>query len=235
MKTLSDNWITEGWIDFEYKKYLLLAYLQHVDSQFQEVKLYPPLAELIRHYTKLKSFSENKNQLKLAFPKLLEGPDLKQMKLKYKPLIVDDELMEQLEEIVQYSLPQFQKAIEEGKGIYEFLEKDMSIEPVGLSPLYQNEGYAFLTFEKSNEIYVYRYKVNLFQNSIDKFKGIMMQLVDKVRRSITNTFEQIKLDLIKSYKELPNPATYRIHSLQQIPVQESFLPISKRLLLKMVD
>lgn len=235
MKTLSDNWITEGWIDFEYKKYLLLAYLQHVDSQFQEVKLYPPLAELIRHYSKLKNFSENKEQLKSSFPKLLQGPDLDKMKLKYKPLIVDDELMNQLEEIVQYSLPQFKKAIEEGKEIYEFLEKDMSIEPVGLSPLYQKEGYALLSFEKSNDIYVYRYKVNLFQSSIDTFKGIMMQLVDKVRRSLTQTFEQIKLDLIKSYKELPNPATYRIHSLQQIPVQESFLPISKRLLLKVVD
>lgn len=235
MKTLNDNWITEGWIDFEYKKYLLLAYLQHVNSQFQEVKLYPPLAELIRHYTKLNSFAENKNQLKSAFPKMLEGPDLKRMKFKYKPLVFDDDLMKQLEEIVQYSLPQFKKAIEDGKTIYDFLENEMSIEPVGLSPLYQKEGYALLSSEKSNEIFVYRYKVNLFQNSVDTFKGIMMQLIQKVRRSISNTFEQIKLDLIKNYRELPNPATYRIHSMQQIPIQESFLPISKRLLLRAVD
>lgn len=235
MKTLNDNWITEGWIDFEYKKYLLLAYLQHVNTQFQEVKLYPPLAELIKHYSKLKHFSENKDQLQSSFPKMLEGPDLKELKLRYKPLLFDDELMKQLEEIVQFSLPQFKKAIEDGKEIYEFLEKDMCIEPVGLSPLYQKEGYALFSFEKSNEIYVYRYKVNLFQNSIDTFKGIMMQLVDRVRRSISKTYEHIKLDLIKKYKELPNPATYRIHSLQQIPVQESFLPISKRLLLRIVD
>ncbi len=235
MKTLNDNWITEGWIDFEFKKYLLLAYLQHVNAQFKEVKLYPPLAELIRHYSKLKDFSENKEQLKSAFPKMLEGPDSKEMKLKYKPLIVDDELMTHLEEIVQYSFPQIKKAIEDGREIYDFLEKGMSIEPIGISPLYQKEGYAFLSFDKSNEIYIYRYKVNLFQNSIDKFKGIMMQLIDKVRTSFTMTFEHIKLNLIKTYKEMPNPATYHIHSLQHIPVQESFLPISKRLLLKVVD
>jgi hypothetical protein len=235
MKTLNDNWITEGWIDFEFKKYLLLAYLQHVNAQFKEVKLYPPLAELIRHYSKLKDFSKNKDQLKSAFPKMLDGPDTKEMKLKYKPLIVDDELMTHLEEIVQYSLPQLKKAIEDGKEIYDFLEKGMSIEPIGISPLYQKEGYAFLSFDKSNEIYIYRYKVNLFQNSMDKFKGIMMQLIDKVRTSFTMTLEHIKLNLIKTYKELPNPATYRIHSLQHIPVQESFLPISKRLLLKVVD
>ncbi|RZS98045.1 hypothetical protein [Cecembia calidifontis] len=235
MKTLSENWITEGWIDFEYKKYVLLAYLQHVESQFKEVKLYPPLAELIQHYSKLKTFSENREQLKSSFPKMLQGPDFQEMKLKYKPLVFDDDLMQQLEEIVNYSLPQIKKAIEEGRGIYDFLEQEMSIEPVGLSPIYQKEGYALLSFEKSKDIYVYRYKVNLFQTSLDSFKGIMMQLVHKVRKSITQTFEQIKLDLIKTYKELPNPATYRINSPHVIPLHESFLPISKRLLLKTVD
>jgi hypothetical protein len=235
MKTLSENWITEGWIDFEYKKYILLAYLQYVQSQFKEVKLYPPLAELIQHYSKLKSFSENREQLKAAFPKLLEGPDFKEMKLKYKALEMDDDLMKQLEEIVIYSLPQLKNVIEEGKGIYDFLEQEMFIEPIGLSPIYQKEGYAMLSFEKCQDIYVYRYKISLFQNSVDAFKGIMMQLVQKVRRTITRTFEHIKLDLIKTYQELPNPATFRIHSTHQIPINESFLPISKRLLLKTVE
>lgn len=41
MKTLSENWLTDGWIDFEYKKYILLACLQHVGGQFKEVKLDP--------------------------------------------------------------------------------------------------------------------------------------------------------------------------------------------------
>jgi hypothetical protein len=63
----------------------------------------------------------------------------------------------------------------------------------------------------------------------------MMQLIQKVKRSILNTYEQIKLDLIKTNKELPNPATYSICSLQQIPLEESFVPISKRMLLKMVE
>lgn len=234
MKNLSENWITEGWVDFEYKKYILLAYLQHVESQFKEVKLYPPLGELVQHYSKLKSFSENREQLKASFPKLLEGPDFKEMKLKYKALEPDDDMMKQLEEIVAYALPQLKKAIEEGKSIYDFLEEEMSIEPVGISPIYQKEGYAFLSFKDCKDVYVYRYRINLFQNSLDTFKGIMMQLVQKVKISLTQTFEQVKLDLIRAYKELPNPAAYRIHSAHQIPIQESFLPISKRLLLKTI-
>lgn len=235
MKSLSENWITEGWIDFEYKKYLLLAYLQHVGGQFKEVKLYPPLAELIQHYSRLKSFEQNRDQIKSAFPKMLQGPDPNELKFTYKPLVIDDEMMKQLEEIVAFSLPQFKNHIDDGKNIYDFLEREMKIEPIGISPLYQKEGYAFLSFDKSKDVFIYRYRVNLFQNSIDTFKGIMMQLIQKVRRSIINTYEQIKLDLIKTNKELPNPATYSICSLQQIPLEESFVPISKRMLLKMVE
>lgn len=235
MKNLSENWITEGWIDFEYKKYLLLAYLNHVDSQFKEVKLYPPLADLIHHYSKLKSFEENKEGIKASFPKLLQGPSWGEMKLNYKPLFIDDELMKQLEEIISFSLPQLKSYIEDGKNIYDFLEKEMLIEPVGISPLYQKEGYALLSFDNSKDIFVYRYKVNLFQNSLDTFKGIMMQLIKSVRRSIVNSFEQIKMDLIKTYKELPNPATYSIQCQHKIPLEESFLPISKRILLKKVE
>jgi hypothetical protein len=111
----------------------------------------------------------------------------------------------------------------------------MKIEPIGLSPLYQKEGYVLLSYEKSKDVYIYRYKVNLFQNSVDQFKGIMMQLINRVKRTLAHTLEHIKLDLIRTYKELPNPATYSIYSQKQIPLEESFVPISKRLLLKVVD
>ncbi len=34
METLNKNWLTEGWMDLEYKKYLLLAYLQETAASF---------------------------------------------------------------------------------------------------------------------------------------------------------------------------------------------------------
>jgi hypothetical protein len=234
MNRLSDNWITEGWIDFEYKKYILLAYLQHVSEQFKEVKLYPPLAELIHHYSRLKGFAESREKLKDAFPKQLQGPDWNTVKLNYKPLFLDDELMQQLTDIVQFSLPKLEKAIGEGRDIYDFLESEMKIEAVGISPIYQREGYAMLTFDHSKDIYVYRYKVNLFQQASDKFRGIMMELVKKVKRTFAQTYQQLKLELVKTYQDLPNPATYRIHSKYSIPLNESFVPISKRMLLNAI-
>ena len=54
MENLKDNWLTEGLIDFEYKKYQLLGYLQKVKDSFNRVELYPFLSDLVFHYRNLK-------------------------------------------------------------------------------------------------------------------------------------------------------------------------------------
>jgi len=58
MKQLSETWFAEGYIDFELKKYTLLAYLQEVDKYFNENKLYPQLADIIFHYNNLVAFRD---------------------------------------------------------------------------------------------------------------------------------------------------------------------------------
>ena len=47
MKQLSETWFAEGYIDFELKKYTLLAYLQEVDKYFGQNKLNPQLSDVI--------------------------------------------------------------------------------------------------------------------------------------------------------------------------------------------
>jgi len=235
MKTLSDNWFAEGLVDFEYKKYLLLAYLQHAKKEFDHVKLYPTLGDLIKQHEKLSAFQQQHSDMKEAFPKKLTGADLQKFKLLYEKMEEDGELMQELEQIVEFALPKLREHIKEGKTIYNFIEQHLELEAVGLTPLYQMEGYALLTQEKDRGVYVYRYRISLFQHSMDKFRSILMQFVKKVNRSLVNTIEQIKLDLAKNYQELPNPATWRIHSKQRVPLQESLLPISKRLLLQHIQ
>jgi hypothetical protein len=41
MKTLSQTWFADGYIDFELKKYTLLAYLQEISQHFTKNELYP--------------------------------------------------------------------------------------------------------------------------------------------------------------------------------------------------
>ena len=100
MKTLSKTWFAEGYIDFELKKYTLLAYLQEINKYFHENKLYPQLADLIFHYNNIVAFRENKKYLQEHFPKKLTGVQIEKLQLLYEQMIEDDEMMQQLEEII---------------------------------------------------------------------------------------------------------------------------------------
>ena len=93
MKTLSETWFADGYIDFELKKYTLLAYLQEVNKYFDANKLYPQLADVIFHYNNLVAFRENKKYLQEQFPKKLTGIQLEKLQLLYEQIIEDDEMM----------------------------------------------------------------------------------------------------------------------------------------------
>ena len=81
MKSLSETWFAEGRIDFELKKYTLLAYLQEVNRYFDENKLYPQLADIIFHFNNIVAFRENKKYLQEHFPKKQTGRQIAKLEL----------------------------------------------------------------------------------------------------------------------------------------------------------
>src|SRR6478735_7150097 len=119
MKTLSETWFADGYIDFELKKYTLLAYLQEINRNFQENKLYPQLADVIFHYNNLVAFRENKKYLQEQFPKKLTGLQMEKIQLLYESLVEDAELMKELEEIINYASSTMKETISTGSEIYE--------------------------------------------------------------------------------------------------------------------
>ncbi|MFH1004868.1 MAG: hypothetical protein V1781_05170 [Bacteroidota bacterium] len=232
MTTLNKNWITEKHIDFEYKKYLLLSYLQEVKQQFSATKLYPWLSELIEHYRFAISIRENKINLRKHFPQQLSDIDINKKKLSFKKNIDDDMLMQEIENIVSYAILQFEQQIKEGKAIYDFIENHLSILPVGIVPLSSDNGYIFLKCGEIAGTNVYEYQITIFENIHEKHKAIHTQYVKLFKKTFFNTFESIKCDLIQKNKNIPNPATYAIETDMIFPLEETFLPIAKRMLVK---
>lgn len=235
MSKLGKNWITEKHIDFEYKKYLLLAYLQDVDEHFECNKLYPHLSELINHYKTLVQLKENKGNLFNKFPSKITSADLDNFKLVYEKILEDDKIMQEIESIIEFSLPHFEHYMIEGKKIYDFFESNISIFPIGVMPLKKDEGYFILKDGDSKETKVFQFNISLFESSGEKMRGINTEYVCSYEYNIGKTYERIKQKLIKDYDELPNPATYAIESDFEIPVQETLLPLAKRSLVKYVS
>ncbi|MEY3417003.1 MAG: hypothetical protein RL060_1115, partial [Bacteroidota bacterium] len=185
MKTLSNNWLTEGLTDFEYKKYVLLAYLQDVNSSFSQTKLYPQFSELIFHYKNAMSFKNSKKTLSLNFPKQLSKADFQNFVLDYENVVADDATMSVIDEVLEFAIEAFSKTLADGSTIYQTVEGNLSIEPIGLMPLRKEEGYFFLKFDNDPDTRVYRFQVSIFENADEKFRGIHTEYIDTVQKRVS--------------------------------------------------
>src|SRR5687768_8557679 len=235
MKTLSETWFADGYIDFELKKYVLLAYLQEVTKFFNENKLYPQLGDIIFHYNNLVAFRENKKYLQEQFPKKLTGIQMEKLQVLYEQIIEDDELMQELEDIIQFSTGKMKTAISSGSQIYEFVEENLNIFPVGLVPLDTNEGYFFLSEGSYRRTIVYQYRLSFFEKHDEKFRAIRTEFVSEWERNIVNTYENIKGELLRLKRDLPNPAVYSIETDLSFPIAETLLPVAKRSLVRYIS
>ena len=235
MENLKENWLTDGLIDFEYKKYILLAYLQSVKDSFTRVELYPFLSDLVFHYRNLMSLKENKSMINDRFPKQISLKHLKNLELNYKQMIEDDAIMKEIESIIQFSIPQLKTFLDEGSFIYEYVQSKCEIAPIGLTSLYANEGYLFISQPPERETEVYRYQITIFDNSNEVLRGIHTKYVAKEEKTLTNTYEQMKLRLIREFTDLPNPATYLVLSKLKFPFTQTLMPVAKRLLVKQIS
>ncbi len=234
MKSLSETWFADGYIDFELKKYTLLAYLQEVNKYFDENKLYPQLGDVIFHYNNLIAFRENKKFLQEQFPKKLTGIQMQKLQLLYEQMMDDNDVMEQLEEVIHYAAIEMRTTIGNGTELYEKIEDKLRISPVGIIPLEQNEGYFFLSSMLSLTR-VYQYRLSIYEKHDEKFRSIRTEFIDTWYRSFANTFEHIKSELVRNRSQLPNPAVYAIETNISLPVEETLLPIAKRSLVRYIS
>ena len=235
MKTLSETWFAEGYIDFELKKYTLLAYLQQVSGYFNESKLYPQLSDVIFHYNNLQALKENKKFLQEQFPKKLTGVQIEKLQVLYEQIIEDDEMMQELEDIISFSAEKLKTTISSGTELYEFVEDKLNIFPVGLVPLDTHEGYFFLSEGSFRHTLVYQYRLNIFEKHDEKYRAIRTEYVNEWERNMVNTYENIKAELLRNKKDLPNPAVYSIETELTFPISETLLPVAKRSLVRYIS
>lgn len=232
MEKLNKDWITNGLIDAEYKRYIMLAYLQTVADVFRQNKLYPQFAEVIAHHEMLLKLKSSQDALQQVFPKRISGVNPKSPRFEYISLLPETEEMKHIREIVETAIPAFQKVLEEGRSIFEFVEEQLYIEPVGLLPLYKREGYVLLHDASANDVLIYSYVLGRIQRSDATYSTLVTKFIRRERISIAKTFEAIKHQLVQTFPEWPNPAVFRVETQFRFPLVETYLPVTKRLLMQ---
>lgn len=230
MAKLSKDWLFEDHIDLEYKSYVLLAYLQDVCNAFEVHRLYPHLAELVEHYNALVNIKAEHERLENQFPKHLKAirPNFQ---LEYEKMGLP-ETLEEIIDIIEYAIPLMEKRLKEGKNLYEEIERCIHISSVGLLPLQTDEGYLLVMNGNEPETQVYNFNITLFEDPRGKYRAIHTSFLADYRRTLSNTPEQIKLELLRLNRKLPNPTTLTIESELTLPFHETLFPIAKRAVVK---
>lgn len=221
--------------DFEASQFHILSGLQSIRKNFAQNKIYPPLSELIELYSTLKTITSRSEGIRQELPKRIKGLDLKEQRIIYESLELSNDDLQAIEELIQWSLPHIQKAIEEGQTIYNFVDENMKVEEVGILPSYIEEGYLLLPEVKGKQLHVIRYEISIFSGSDQQYRNLKTRTVETIPLStIDFSPGKVKLDLIESYRELPNPATYFFSTDLDFPFNETMLPVAKRKLLRQI-
>jgi hypothetical protein len=113
------TWYIETPIDFEHKQYTLLSYLQRVDASFIEKQLSPHLLHMENMLKELYVFDEK-------FLSILKDFDRNRYKFFNNPKLEgeDNELVYEVKDIVDFSIPQVKTRLNLG---YKILERHSQI------------------------------------------------------------------------------------------------------------
>lgn len=233
--TLSKTWLTEPHIELEYKSYLVLAYLNELNGLFDQGRVYPHLAELLENYRELVRLKDLAERQAEGFEKELAGFDFVRLKLDFLRLEKDPGLFEEILRVIDFTLPRFQRAITDGKALYDFIEQKMALIPVGIQPLQKNEGYLLIRDVQKPLARVYEYAISRIKRAENQYRVVGTEYVGEFSASFTVTYHSIKIELVRTRPKLPNPAVFAVESEFGFPLEESTLPIAKRMLLKNVE
>ena len=227
-RELPSDWLTGGILDAEYKRYILLAWIKQVERDFREVKIYPGLGNLIEQHRELQSFQSEQKHWHHKLRGSLKGLNFASRRMIYEHFTAHPELQSYLDELLSFAIPQIEKAMANGRHLYEIVEEDLKLEPVGVQPLYRDEGYLFMYDESLKTVNNYRFsKSNIIING-EPHVRIKIDPVERVKKSLNETFENMKLRLTREFPEWPNPAVFLARMSYTFPLHEAALPIARR-------
>jgi len=227
MIKLDSDWMTSGVLDIEYKQYELLAYLQKVEGKFDNLELYPYFSDIMYHYRDLLTYKDNKQKYRENFPKNLIELSLEDTNLTYEDLVADGEYTQQLDILVDFSLVEFRKKISLGKFIFDEVKKCIDILEIGVIHFNNDCGFFII---HDDTIDVYEYEMSEILN-IKSSKALRTKLVRSYPKGYYLSYESIRLDLIEGSTVI-NPSIFLVDSPIKYPIEETLLPITKRLLVK---
>lgn len=214
---LDKNWFYLPYPDEELKAYETLAFKEYLNQSLQTKSLFPAHNELNFQLNIINSFYNQLNE-KCYLQSEPIGIDLAKQEIYYKT--ENNKGINAVRSIIRF----FKRNIEPFKSCFDNLFNEainsINVVPVGVVPSYQNEGWLLIKYDQ--QINVFRYDFSNLYN-LEGHPAYKYSFIEKRKNE---SVHQIKLNIVQSYTELPNPATWLVESENSFSLNETFVPIA---------
>ena len=233
---LDPEWIYQDPIDFEHKKYKLLAYLQKCDKRFDELKIYPDFVELSLHLANLQSISKEKTML--TTKKKFKSCD---DEILFKELIpkkihkLDDAEQLEIDKTVRYSGEKIYEAFNIAKSIWTIAQDAISVQiKKNKDRLEDGMGYIYFRRRSDEKLLVWEYEIKKEADYELSTKAYLKLIFSgsSDEKTFTDIIEEKSTwNHTEYFKDIP---VFEVKSSQEFPFEETFLPMMKRQLMSYV-
>ena len=211
---MNTDWVFQEPIDFEHKQYVLLDFLQKMDKQLQNLKLYPNFQQISLHLASINLITE-KGQF-LTLNRVLKDPDdeilISDLMANNLPLFTQEEIME-IYKVCLYSNERIKDFFNQAKALWDVANDSISIEaiqnPKNIEP---KQGLFFIKDNGLTHLYEF--------------------IIKPIKKDVVETkLLEVKRPLIKNINDPDihkNLIVFKVHHTEQFPFKETLLPIAKR-------
>lgn len=210
MNNLNKDWFLNNHIDEEYQKYVFFNFIQNIDNELNNYKVYPNLINLTQIYNDLITIKSNYENLEKKFPKETSWTVLKDnnILIEEKPLIEPDNIIQYIFNICNFTLPILDEKINKAKNILDIYFNSINIYIDGLYKE-QNVESGYLLINLSNVskfLYEYNY-INLIVHNNENYTGINLNYIDNIKYKEKNkNYFIAEIDKITPFEETILPS-----------------------------
>lgn len=233
---LDPSWVYQDPIDFEHKKYTLLAYLQKLDKRFDELKIYPDFVELSLHLANLQSISKENTILTINknFSSMDDEILFKEL-IPLRPPKLEDNQQKEIDKTVKYSGQKIYEAFNVAKSLWNIVHESISVH-IRKNKNRIEDGRGYIYYFKKNDgttlIWEYEIKKDKVHNETNKtFLNFIYsgETLDKTFIQIIE--EKSTWNKTDFFKDIP---VFEAKCDQIFPLNETFVPMMKRALMAYV-
>ncbi len=201
--------------DLESSKYLLLSKFKLCQKELNESRLYPTYQMLINIYDQLVNIMKGHNRI---FNK--EYTDaITEQESEEKHMLINNEL-ERSFELMHWAFAHLNRVLENGRAIYDFVDENITIEPIGLNSKYNMDGYFILPDNRERLLRIIKYSRNLYK--VLKTK----EVANREMSIITIPNEILRNRLIAD--DILNQIIYMMDTELNFSYSQTILPVAKR-------